>query len=104
MTPREQAHRDILTHYRRWRAIEPVPINAMNRIVQGYAGILADDNIQGDESDPAWIMRYQIAKEYLDTISTYPVYWRTSHPVGQRPVPYTLQLIGKRITGLGWPG
>lgn len=103
MTPREQAHADILAAYRRYRAIEPVPVHAMRRVLDGYATILADDNIQGDESDPGWVLRYQIAQEYLATIYTYTTYWLTSHPVGQKPVPFTLQAIGRRISGLGWP-
>lgn len=103
MTPREQAHQDILTAYRRWRTTMATPIEILYKILFGYATILADDNAQGDESDPGWVMRYGITQEYIASMYHRTNYWFTPHPIGKRNVVQEHMWKALQMTGTGWP-
>lgn len=103
MTPRENAHDDVLRMYRHYRTLEPIPLWAMRRVLSIFTYMISAPQYIGDALTAERIMHAEIAQEYLASMVGRTRYWKTPQPATN--VPWDIDWPGchMRFTGTGWP-
>lgn len=103
MTPREQANRDVLVHYRRLRVFEQTPESTLSILAATYSAAYATYADINPALSSHYRLRLEIVQYYRASLSWRPKYWVNGGDTTRKSW-VQLSLTGAiRETGTGWP-